>query len=145
MHTSAAYQGLYARILEGYEITEEQIESDQLFVATNSGVVLGFYSLANLTSEPELDLMFVADAAQGSGVGAKLFEHMRHTARALGLSLIKIVAHPSAERFYTRMGAELIGSKAPSGKVSWERPILVLKIAAPSNDSFKPEPLRGSA
>jgi GNAT superfamily N-acetyltransferase len=146
MRASAAYQGTYASILDGYEITEEQIQSDQVFLATDdSGLALGFYSLANLTSEPELDLMFVADAAQGSGVGAALFEHLRHTARELGLTSIKIVSHPPAARFYVRMGADPAGSKAPSGKVSWERPIFVLNLGAPSNNSFKPKPLRGSA
>jgi len=146
MRASAAYQGEYASILDGYEITEEQIQNDQVFLATDdSGLVLGFYSLANLNSEPELDLMFVADAAQGSGVGASLFEHMRHTARKLGLTSVKIVSHPPAARFYARMGAEPAGSKPPSGKVGWERPILVLNLGAPSNNSFKPKPLRGSA
>jgi GNAT superfamily N-acetyltransferase len=145
MRASAAYQGVYASILDGYEITGEQIQSDQVFLATDSGSVLGFYSLANLTSEPELDLMFVADSAQGSGVGAMLFEHMRHTARERGLTSVKIVSHPPAERFYARMGAELVGSKAPFGKVSWARPILVVDVGAPSNNSFKPKPLRGSA
>jgi len=146
MRASAAYQGVYASILDGYEITEQQIRNDQMFLATDdSASILGFYSLANLISEPELDLMFVADAAQGAGVGAALFEHMRHTALKLGLASVTIVSHPPAARFYARMGAELVGSKPPSGKVRWERPILVLKLGAPSNNSFKPKPLRGSA
>src|SRR3954470_15849355 len=79
MRASAAYRGMYSSILDGYEITGEQVRSDHVFLATDeSGAVLGFYSLARLDSEPELDLMFVSDAAQGSGIGAILFEHMRH-------------------------------------------------------------------
>jgi GNAT superfamily N-acetyltransferase len=144
MRASAAYRGVYASILDGYEITKEQIQSDHMFVATDdSELVLGFYSLAKVTSEPELDLMFVADAAQGSGIGAALFEHMRDTARRLGLASVTVVSHPPAAPFYARMGAELAGSKPPSGKVGWERPILVLKVEAPSDNSFEPKPLRG--
>jgi GNAT superfamily N-acetyltransferase len=132
MHASTAYQGVYASILDGYEITKDQLQDDQVFLAANdSGQVLGFYSLANVVSQPELDLMFVADAAQGGGVGAALFEHMRTTAHELGLTSVRIVSHPPAERFYARMGAEPSGSKPPSGRVGWERPVFVLKIATP--------------
>jgi len=136
MRASATYRGMYSSILDGYEITGEQVRSDHVFLATDeSELVLGFYSLARLDSEPELDLMFVSDAAQGSGIGAILFEHMRHTARQLGLATVKIVSHPPAAGFYARMGAEPAGYQAPSGRVRWERPILVLRLGASSSDS----------
>ena len=145
MHAASAYRGEYAAILDGYAIGAEQIQRDQVFLATDGDTTLGFYSLANVDSEPELDLMFVADKAQGTGIGAILFEHMRNTAQSLGIARVKIVSHPPAERFYTRMGAERIGLKPPSGRVTWSRPILVLDTGAPPNNSFKPKPLRGSA
>lgn len=138
MHGSAAYQGEYARILEGYQVTPGQIQRDRVFLAEDGGKVLGFYSLANIGVEPELDLLFVADAAQGTGVGSALFEHMCNTARDLGIGKIKIVSHPPAERFYIRMGAQTVGAKAPAGKVSWVRPILVLSLVAPDDNSFAP-------
>lgn len=131
MHGSAAYQGEYARILEGYQVTVEQVQRDRIFLTENGGEVLGFYSLANVDSEPELDLLFVADAAQGTGIGSALFEHMRNTARELGIGTVKIVSHPPSERFYVRMGAVRVGYKAPAGKVSWRRPVLVLDLGAP--------------
>ncbi len=140
MHGSAAYQGEYARILEGYAVSAEQVQRDLIFLATDGETVLGFYSLANVDSAPELDLMFVGDKAQGAGVGAALFEHMRNTAHSLGITKIKIVSHPPAERFYTRMGAERIGLKPPSGRVSWPRPILFLEIGAPPNNSARSFP-----
>jgi GNAT superfamily N-acetyltransferase len=128
MHASSAYRGTYAAILQGYAVTPAQVERDIVFAGCGSGRVLGFYSLANLDTEPELDLMFVADAAQGSGVGALLFNHMRDTARALGVGQVKIVSHPPAEKFYLRMGAQRVGSIAPAGRVTWTRPLLRLSI-----------------
>jgi GNAT superfamily N-acetyltransferase len=112
MHNSAAYQGRYARILDGYELTAQQMQNDHVFLATEREALQGFYSLTGLSSEPELDLLFVVDSSQGSGIGAALFEHMRGIARELGLSSIKIVSHPPAVGFYTRMGAKVVGLKA---------------------------------
>jgi GNAT superfamily N-acetyltransferase len=145
MHSSAAYQGRYARILNGYELTVQQVQNDHVFLATEREVLQGFYSLTGLSSEPELDLLFVVDSSQGSGIGAALFAHMRGIASELGVSSIKIVSHPPAVGFYTRMGAKVVGLKAPSGRVTWERPVLMLEIGAPPDRSFKPKPLRGSA
>jgi GNAT superfamily N-acetyltransferase len=141
MHASAAYRGTYAQILQGYEITAEQIRHDRMFLATDGGRVQGFYSLANVESDPELDLLFVADAAQGSGIGALLFEHMRRMACELGVDRVKIVSHPPALRFYTRMGAEVVGMEPPTARVSWERPVLVLDVRAPRHAAAEPETL----
>jgi GNAT superfamily N-acetyltransferase len=128
MHASSAYRGAYAAILQGYAVTPVQVERDVVFAGCGGERVLGFYALANLAAEPELDLMFVADAAQGSGVGALLFNHMRDTARALGVGQVKIVSHPPAEKFYLRMGAQRVGAVAPAGRVTWPRPLLRLSI-----------------
>ena len=79
-------------------------------------------------NEPELDLMFVANEAQGKRIGAMLFEHMKRTAHALGVKTIKIVAHPPAEAFYVRMGATKVGVKAPSGRATWARPVFSVAV-----------------
>jgi GNAT superfamily N-acetyltransferase len=92
---------------------------------------MGFFSLANLPSNPELDLMFVSDHAQGKGIGRLLFDHLRTVARDHGVTRIHIVAHPPAEQFYLRMGASRIGTKEAGGKVSWARPVLSLDIRPP--------------
>ncbi|HEX8668285.1 MAG TPA: GNAT family N-acetyltransferase [Allosphingosinicella sp.] len=133
MHGSSAYRGEYARILEGYAVTAEQIARDVVFVAEQGRRVRGFYSLI-LGAEPELDLMFVADEAQGKGVGRMLFEHMRAEASRRGISRVRIVAHPPATAFYERMGAIRVGTDPPHGRVTWERPVLVLPTgrAAPA-------------
>lgn len=124
MHASAAYAGGYARILDGYAVTPEQIAHDHVYVAATE-TILGFYSLTMLP-EPELDLLFVADAAQGRGIGRLLMEHLRATAAAIGFAMVRIVSHPPALGFYQASGARRIGTRLPSGKVGWERPILEL-------------------
>lgn len=127
MLASSAYQGDYARILKNYRITPEQVSRDLIYLAESSGTVLGFYSLM-LGAEPELDLMFVSDAAQGMGTGRLLFEHMRDQARERGIPAVTIISHPPSVGFYRRMGAELIGVKPPSPpRVTWERPVLTMR------------------
>ncbi|WP_439382607.1 GNAT family N-acetyltransferase [Amycolatopsis lexingtonensis] len=121
VHASSAYRGDYATILDGYEVTPAYIETNPTFTATNDGGIVGFYALV----EAELDLLFVADAAQGLGVGRRLVEHMRGEARTRGLRDVRVVAHPPALEFYLRMGARRTGTVPPNPpKVRWERPEL---------------------
>jgi N-acetylglutamate synthase-like GNAT family acetyltransferase len=129
VQAAGAYQGDYRSILDGYRVTENQVTRDQMFLAEEAGVLRGFYSLV-LSPEPELDLMFVADAAQGTGLGRLLFDHLKATAAALGIERIKIVSHPPSEGFYRKMGAVRVGVKAPTAKATWPRPILELSVAA---------------
>ena len=63
MQASGAYRGAYAPMLQGYAATEEQAAADHMVLAERDGEALGFYSLI-VDGEPELDLMFVADAAR---------------------------------------------------------------------------------
>lgn len=127
IQSSAAYSGAYRGIIEGYVVTAGQIERDHMVVAEREGQLLGLYSLVT-DGTPELDLMFVADEAQGLGIGALLFEDMRRTASSLGLAHVMIVSHPPSVGFYERMGAVRRGIKPPSGKVAWERPVLELSL-----------------
>lgn len=126
---SRAYQGPYAPMVERYRIGPDYIEAHRVFVAADSGTdrVLGFYAL--LLDPPELDLMFVADAAQGRGVGRLLVGHLREEARRAGLTDVRIVSHPPAEGFYRSVGAEQVGTvRADPPAVMWDRPEFLLRI-----------------
>ncbi|MEG3152627.1 GNAT family N-acetyltransferase [Sphingomonas sp. ZT3P38] len=127
MHASAAYGGVYASILEGYAVSPAQVANDLFHVAEHNGSIAGFYSLT-LGGEPELDLMFVTDPAQGSGLGAMLFRHMRIEARRRGIAAVRIVSHPPSVGFYQKMGATIIGTSPPTPRAAWERPILTLPV-----------------
>ncbi|MFY8105765.1 MAG: GNAT family N-acetyltransferase [Elstera sp.] len=128
MKESSAYSGVYAALLDGYRITAQQITRDHFRVAEAEGRLLGFYSLA-LGNEPELDLLFVADAAQGLGIGRVLMLDLIEAARLKGFLAIKIVSHPPSLGFYLRQGAVQVGIKPASGRASWERPVLMLPIS----------------
>ncbi|MFD2263288.1 GNAT family N-acetyltransferase [Lacibacterium aquatile] len=128
VQAAKAYEGRYRSILDGYAITAVQVARDLMFLAeTPGGQLLGFYSLVT-GPEPELDLLFVADAAQGTGLGRALFEHLKATAQAADITRVKIVSHPPSEGFYRKMGAMPVGIKAPTAKATWTRPILELPV-----------------
>ncbi|MFB9903412.1 GNAT family N-acetyltransferase [Allokutzneria oryzae] len=125
LHASSAYQGRYSSILDGYEFTEDQVRDTVCFLAEDAdGRLAGYYSL--VPDPAELDLLLVADAEQGSGLGARLVRHMLEQARNLGLASVRVVSHPPAEGFYLRMGARRVGVVPPRPpKVDYERPELV--------------------
>ncbi|MFI9207203.1 GNAT family N-acetyltransferase [Streptomyces sp. NPDC053253] len=128
VRTSAAYRGDYAAMVEGYQVGGAYIEHHPVFVAVDENDrVLGFYAL--LLGEAELDLAFVADSAQGSGIGRLLMEHMTGQARAAGLDSVRVVAHPPAEEFYLRTGAVRTGVLPPAGRIHWARPELRYNVA----------------
>ncbi|MET9833968.1 GNAT family N-acetyltransferase [Streptomyces sp. NPDC006385] len=124
VRASGAYQETYASIITGYRVTADYVDRHLVFLAEDpAGRLLGFYSLVPAPSE--LDLAFVADEAQGRGIGRLLVDHMIGQARTAGLAGVRVVAHPPAEGFYRRMGAQRVGTVAPSPpKVTWERPDL---------------------
>ncbi|MFB7515251.1 GNAT family N-acetyltransferase [Streptomyces sp. NPDC056144] len=124
VRTSAAYRGDYAPMVEGYQVGAAYIEHHEVHVAVDgTGRVLGFYALlVDRPDEAELDLAFVADSAQGLGIGRLLIEHMTARAAAHGLDSVRVVAHPPAEEFYLRTGAVRTGTVPHSGRIHWDRP-----------------------
>lgn len=123
VRTSSAYAGEYAAMVDGYQVGGSYIEHHPVYVAVDAeGRVLGFYAL--LLDEAELDLAFVADEAQGLGIGRMLMAHMAAQGRAAGLDSIRVVAHPPAEEFYVRTGARRTGTVQPAGRIHWARPEL---------------------
>ncbi|MFH8498891.1 GNAT family N-acetyltransferase [Streptomyces coeruleorubidus] len=125
---SGAYQGQYASIISDYRVTADYIARHRVFMAVEvTGRLLGFYAL--VLNPPELDLIFVADDAQGMGIGRLLVNHMVGQAGEAGLTGVRVVSHPPAEKFYRHLGAERVGTVAPRPpKVAWERPELRFTI-----------------
>ncbi|MEV0747573.1 MULTISPECIES: GNAT family N-acetyltransferase [unclassified Streptomyces] len=129
VRTSRAYGGPYAPMVAGYRVGHDYVETHRVFAAVGetTGRLLGFYSL--ILDPPELDLMFVADDAQGAGIGRLLIGHMREEAHAAGLTEVRIVSHPPAEGFYASVGAQRTGTvRAAPPAVMWDRPALVLPV-----------------
>ncbi|MFI9050654.1 GNAT family N-acetyltransferase [Streptomyces sp. NPDC053427] len=135
VQNSGAYQGPYASMVDGYRVGADYIAAHRVFVAVDDageGRLLGFYSL--IVDPPELDLMFVANDAQGAGIGRLLIAHMRGEARRAGIDHVRVVAHPPAEGFYRSVGAQRIGTEwAKPPAVMWDRPELVIPVAVDSD------------
>jgi GNAT superfamily N-acetyltransferase len=137
---SGAYQGPYAPMVAGYRVAPDYIEAHEVYAAVRAdaeapsgaaGAVLGFYAL--VLAPPELDLLFVADAAQGIGIGRQLVDHMRAVARAAGLDAVRVVSHGPAEGFYLAVGALRTGTRRASPPaVMWDRPELAIPISTPT-------------
>ena len=130
---SGAYEGKYAAAVAGYRVGPDYIEAHRAFVAVGAdehgGRVLGFYSL--VLAPPELDLLFVADEAQGRGIGRLLVAHMQSEARAAGLDRVKVVSHLPAADFYHRVGAVRTGTAfANPPAVPWDRPEFEFRISS---------------
>ncbi|WP_320777168.1 GNAT family N-acetyltransferase [Streptomyces sp. CRN 30] len=128
---SGAYRGKYAAAVAGYRVGPDYIEAHRVFVAVGADEqgsrVLGFYSL--VLDPPELDLLFVADEAQGRGIGRLLVAHMRSEARAAGLDHVTVVSHLPAADFYHRVGAVRTGTvRANPPAVPWDRPAFEFRI-----------------
>jgi GNAT superfamily N-acetyltransferase len=115
-------------MIAGYRVGPDYIETHEVFLAVGAGDrVLGFYAL--VLAPPELDLMFVADDVQGSGIGRRLIEHMTGRARVAGLDGVRVVSHPPAEGFYRSVGARWVGTEAANPPaVMWDRPELVIPV-----------------
>jgi len=128
VQASSAYDGVYRAMLDGYEVPVTQIVDEETWLAVDRDDALGFFSLL-LEPQPELDLLFVADAAKGRGVGKLLFNHMRTLAASRGVAAVRIVSHPPALGFYRAMGAIEVGLAFPARNVTWVRPILSLPIS----------------
>lgn len=127
MQASGAYHGRYGAILNGYKLTALQIERDWVYVAEEHEKLIGFYSFIANAPEPELDLLFVSDGAQGRGIGSALVLHLKELAASAGIRAIRIVSHPPALDFYLRMGATIVGCSPAHGRVTWDRPVLALQ------------------
>lgn len=110
---------------EGWSVPEGPHE---VWVLEADGAIAGFHALIPHGDDLELDLFFTADAAQGTGVGRRLFDHMAERARALGAARVMISSNPEAAGFYRRMGAIDAGVTPPGDGIAWERPKFELKI-----------------
>ncbi|MGW0547795.1 GNAT family N-acetyltransferase [Streptomyces altiplanensis] len=128
VRTSRAYEGPYAPMVAGYRVGPDYIETHRVFVAVGpDDRVLGFYAL--VLDPPELDLMFVADSAQGLGIGRLLVAHMLGEARGAGAAGVRVVAHPPAEGFYLSVGGERTGTEpANPPAVMWDRPEFTIPV-----------------
>jgi GNAT superfamily N-acetyltransferase len=96
-------------------VTEAHIATRDVFVAQAGEILVGVAGIDHLVQPPELDLLFVDPARQGTGVGGALLRRALQAAHARGLRQLAIVSDPYAEAFYLSQGAIRVGTqRSPS-------------------------------
>ncbi len=131
VRASAAYAGRYQAMVADDTMTTQYLNTNRVRVArTDSGQVAGFTGVLvpgrGEQGEWELDYLFVADDVQGHGIGSLLLDDLCTEADAAGVGRVHIVSHPPAEVFYLRHGARRIGTVPGGGRITWDRPHLLL-------------------
>jgi GNAT superfamily N-acetyltransferase len=94
---------------ETLTIRPEFIAANVTYSAMEADRAVGFYLLTTESDGMHLDHLWIAPPAMGRGIGRALFEHAVEQTRKLGHRTLKIEADPSADGFYTRMGARRVG------------------------------------
>ena len=88
----------------------EQIERGEVMVAEIDGRIAGFAVMLDKDRSAELDGLFVEPDLWRRGIGSALVEEAVHEARRRGLSLVTVVAGPSARDFYESCGFMVEGA-----------------------------------
>jgi GNAT superfamily N-acetyltransferase len=99
--------------------------SREIWVAERDGELVAWAAvLAPEEGVCELDDLWVAPDAIGSGIGTALFRHAQARARELGAHALRWEAEPNAVGFYERMGAAAVGTATSS----WGRTLPVMRV-----------------
>lgn len=94
---------------DAISLPAEQIERGEVLVAELDGRVAGFAAILAERDRAELDGLFVEPRHWRRGIGSALIEAATHEALRRGLSLLSVVASPSAREFYERCGFTVEG------------------------------------
>ena len=120
-----------ARCRSELVVDERHVARGLVFVALEGGGddAVGFYALApRSSSDGELDMLFVAPAHMGEGVGRALLSHSTREARRRGWSRLFIESDPFAATFYERHGAQLVGTSR-SRSTGRDLPLYVMDLS----------------
>lgn len=90
-------------------LTRQRIVDGMVYVYVAAGRTLGLYELSIAAVQAEVELLFVAPEAIGTGVGRALWRHLVAQARHHGATTLRIESDPYACGFYEAMGAQRIG------------------------------------
>ena len=106
-------------------IAEGDIQSKDVFVAEEDGVILGYYSIAENPQDRTigevfvkkglwLEHLFVMPERIGQGIGTELYVHALETCRKRGARALNIFADPNSKGFYNKCGARYVGESPSS-------------------------------
>lgn len=96
---------------EAIQLPAEQIALGEVLVADIEGVIAGFAVILDRTNRAELDGLFVEPARWRQGIGNALVDAATQLARDRGLSLVTVIASPTARQFYEQCGFTVEGEE----------------------------------
>lgn len=112
-HDAKRYWGYPEHWMQRWEadltLTPEFIADNHVYVAEEGDRVSGFYALSIKDKSAELEHLWVAPDAIGTGVGKELFLNAMQKAAELRVRSVEISSDPNAEGFYQKMGAYRVG------------------------------------
>ena len=133
------YPGSYFNIwADELTVSTEYIKNNDVQVYTIWDSIAAYYSIVKLDNDIEiggvllnsgnwLEHMFVTPQHIGSGIGAKLFSHLRQRSLERGIVELGILADPNAKGFYLKMGCVYV-KEYPSTIKNRTTPYLKLKL-----------------
>ena len=95
---------------DAIDLPGEQIERGEVVVAEVDGRIAGFAVVLEEHGAAELDGLFVEPQLWRHGIGRALVDDAVHAARSRGLTLVTVVASPTAKDFYERCGFTVEGA-----------------------------------
>lgn len=109
-------------------LTEKDIDKKQVYKLVNGDKLIGFYAYyPENNTDIKLDYLFVAPEYIGQGFGKKLLLDFLKRIKKTTFERVILEADPNAEKFYERMGFQVIGKCKSSIKKIF-LPIMALHI-----------------
>jgi GNAT superfamily N-acetyltransferase len=97
--------------LDAIEVPAAKIAAGQVFVAHQSGKIVGFAAiLPRPDGDTELDAVFVEPSIWRRGIGRLLLDHCAVAAKSAGSVALHVIGNPHAERFYVACGFVNVGT-----------------------------------
>lgn len=119
-------------------IRPDYIRKNDVFLFEKKHAVLGYYAIVELKDDIDipgirlqkgfwLEHLFINPQKIGTGIGTKLFDHLRNRCVSRGISELNILADPNSKGFYEKMGCTYKG-EYPSTIKNRTTPFLKLEL-----------------
>ena len=90
-------------------ISKGYIQFNDVFCASVTNQVAGWYALCRSGHGLELDSFWVLPGAIGNGVGAAMMQHAKKLFSESQAETMTVISDPNAKGFYLKMGFEKVG------------------------------------
>ena len=109
-------EAFLAACAEELTVEASNLKLHPVLVAFEDDAPIGMAKLLYEDGQCYLHHLFVAPDAMGRGIGHRLLDWARRSARAAGFKVMVIESDPHAALFYEKLGAKRAGS-VPSGSI----------------------------